>query len=341
MMKRTTIFFILCACLLLMGCAQKEAETKGANSSEDYNEAEIIEEMRDIIEKQEQIEDRNEATDEQNDDDFGIHYYEEMDAQASAIYDAFIQNDWQFVVESLAEMKRPEEEIVNVYTTTSEQLYLVIEYLIEPDDWQAYLGEYSNDEKSGTGVMVSTGGTGIEASNVYAGEWKNNKPNGQGILAGKAKDIKRAYIGGFVDGKFSGEILIYGIGDQGFAVDWSNMSADSCLDKDWRYSTIYFDDGKPNIDNAEIISEYMEKGGWNDHNIEYFKVEFDGTSYYREIDHDFIYFLSFGYKEYFDVESGKTVPIYATFVNGSIYDRHGELATYGVIGYTTNSIDWY
>ena len=53
MMKRTTIIFILCACLCLMGCAQKESGTKGTNSSEDYNETEIIEEMRDIIEKQE------------------------------------------------------------------------------------------------------------------------------------------------------------------------------------------------------------------------------------------------------------------------------------------------
>ena len=55
----------------------------------------------------------------------------------------------------LEEFKRPEEDQVMVYTTPLENLRLVVEYVSDIRAWQAYLGEFSNEEKTGKGVIVS------------------------------------------------------------------------------------------------------------------------------------------------------------------------------------------
>ena len=187
-----------------------------------------------------------------------IKYYDSLDNHAQSIYDKFIECDWVSVRDLLEEFKRPEEDQVMVYTTPLENLLLVVEYVSDIRAWQAYLGEFSNEEKTGKGVIVSCRDQGNAEANVYIGMWDNNMPNGSGILSDQISDLKHIYRGTFKDGRLDGKIQVNQLETPGIGVDWEKIEPLVDIDEAMKYADLSFDDGKPIPVSVEVVDQYIE-----------------------------------------------------------------------------------
>ena len=209
-----------------------------------------------------------------------IKYYDSLDNHAQSIYDKFIECDWVSVRDLLEEFKRPEEDQVMVYTTPLENLLLVVEYVSDIRAWQAYLGEFSNEEKTGKGVIVSCRDQGNAEANVYIGMWDNNMPNGSGILSDQISDLKHIYRGTFKDGRLDGKIQVNQLETPGIGVDWEKIEPLVDIDEAMKYADLSFDDGKPIPVSVEVVDQYIEISKHTERELEPLAIKRDEEAYY-------------------------------------------------------------
>lgn len=257
-----------------------------------------------------------------------IKYYDSLDNHAQSIYDKFIECDWVSVRDLLEEFKRPEEDQVMVYTTPLENLRLVVEYVSDIRAWQAYLGEFSNEEKTGKGVIVSCRDQGNAEANVYIGMWDNNMPNGSGILSDQISDLKHIYRGTFKDGRLDGKIQVNQLETPGIGVDWEKIEPLVDIDEAMKYADLSFDDGKPIPVSVEVVDQYIEISKHTERELEPLAIKRDEEAYYRVFDGNYNYILSVGAKE---PSNGTRYQL--DFIYGTYFDSKGNTAIYGVARY--------
>ncbi len=227
MKKNIIIILMLMILAIMVGCGGN------VNSSENTQKNKYIEN-----DTQEVLTEGDEEKETQGEK---IKYYDSLDNHAQSIYDKFIECDWVSVRDLLEEFKRPEEDQVMVYTTPLENLRLVVEYVSDIRAWQAYLGEFSNEEKTGKGVIVSCRDQGNAEANVYIGMWDNNMPNGSGILSDQISDLKHIYRGTFKDGRLDGKIQVNQLETPGIGVDWEKIEPLVDIDEAMKYADLSFD----------------------------------------------------------------------------------------------------
>ena len=257
-----------------------------------------------------------------------IKYYDSLDNHAQSIYDKFIECDWVSVRDLLEEFKHPEEDQVMVYTTPLENLLLVVEYVSDIRAWQAYLGEFSNEEKTGKGVIVSCRDQGNAEANVYIGMWDNNMPNGSGILSDQISDLKHIYRGTFKDGRLDGKIQVNQLETPGIGVDWEKIEPLVDIDEAMKYADLSFDDGKPIPVSVEVVDQYIEISKHTERELESIALKHDEEAYYRIFDGNYNYILSVGAKE---PSNGTRYQL--DFIYGTYFDSKGNTAIYGVARY--------
>lgn len=265
-----------------------------------------------------------------------IKYYDSLDNHAQSIYDKFIECDWVSVRDLLEEFKRPEEDQVMVYTTPLENLLLVVEYVSDIRAWQAYLGEFSNEEKTGKGVIVSCRDQGNAEANVYIGMWDNNMPNGSGILSDQISDLKHIYRGTFKDGRLDGKIQVNQLETPGIGVDWEKIEPLVDIDEAMKYADLSFDDGKPIPVSVEVVDQYIEISKHTERELEPLAIKRDEEAYYRVFDGDYNYILSVGAKE---PSNGTRYQL--DFIYGTYFDSKGNTAIYGVARYANVRLDTF
>lgn len=265
-----------------------------------------------------------------------IKYYDSLDNHAQSIYDKFIECDWVSVRDLLEEFKRPEEDQVMVYTTPLENLRLVVEYVSDIRAWQAYLGEFSNEEKTGKGVIVSCRDQGNAEANVYIGMWDNNMPNGSGILSDQISDLKHIYRGTFKDGRLDGKIQVNQLETPGIGVDWEKIEPLVDIDEAMKYADLSFDDGKPIPVSVEVVDQYIEISKHTERELEPLAIKRDEEAYYRVFDGDYNYILSVGAKE---PSNGTRYQL--DFIYGTYFDSKGNTAIYGVARYANVRLDTF
>ena len=265
-----------------------------------------------------------------------IKYYDSLDNHALSIYDKFIECDWVSVRDLLEEFKRPEEDQVMVYTTPLENLLLVVEYVSDIRAWQAYLGEFSNEEKTGKGVIVSCRDQGNAEANVYIGMWDNNMPNGSGILSDQISDLKHIYRGTFKDGRLDGKIQVNQLETPGIGVDWEKIEPLVDIDEAMKYADLSFDDGKPIPVSVEVVDQYIEISKHTERELEPLAIKRDEEAYYRVFDGDYNYILSVGAKE---PSNGTRYQL--DFIYGTYFDSKGNTAIYGVARYANVRLDTF
>ena len=265
-----------------------------------------------------------------------IKYYDSLDNHAQSIYDKFIECDWVSVRDLLEEFKRPEEDQVMVYTTPLENLLLVVEYVSDIRAWQAYLGEFSNEEKTGKGVIVSCRDQGNAEANVYIGMWDNNMPNGSGILSDQISDLKHIYRGTFKDGRLDGKIQVNQLERPGNGVDWEKIEPLVDIDEAMKYADLSFDDGKPIPVSVEVVDQYIEISKHTERELEPLAIKRDEEAYYRVFDGDYNYILSVGAKE---PSNGTRYQL--DFIYGTYFDSKGNTAIYGVARYANVRLDTF
>ena len=231
-------------------------------------------------------------------------------------------------VTGLEEFKRPEEDQVMVYTTPLENLRLVVEYVSDIRAWQAYLGEFSNEEKTGKGVIVSCRDQGNAEANVYIGMWDNNMPNGSGILSDQISDLKHIYRGTFKDGRLDGKIQVNQLETPGIGVDWEKIEPLVDIDEAMKYADLSFDDGKPIPVSVEVVDQYIEISKHTERELEPLAIKRDEEAYYRVFDGNYNYILSVGAKE---PSNGTRYQL--DFIYGTYFDSKGNTAIYGVARY--------
>ena len=246
-----------------------------------------------------------------------IKYYDSLDNHAQSIYDKFIECDWVSVRDLLEEFKRPEEN-----------LRLVVEYVSDIRAWQAYLGEFSNEEKTGKGVIVSCRDQGNAEANVYIGMWDNNMPNGSGILSDQISDLKHIYRGTFKDGRLDGKIQVNQLETPGIGVDWEKIEPLVDIDEAMKYADLSFDDGKPIPVSVEVVDQYIEISKHTERELEPLAIKRDEEAYYRVFDGNYNYILSVGAKE---PSNGTRYQL--DFIYGTYFDSKGNTAIYGVARY--------
>jgi hypothetical protein len=257
-----------------------------------------------------------------------IKYYDSLDNHAQSIYDKFIECDWVSVRDLLEEFKRPEGDQVMVYTTPLENLRLVVEYVSDIRAWQAYLGEFSNEEKTGKGVIVSCRDQGNAEANVYIGMWDNNMPNGSGILSDQISDLKHIYRGTFKDGRLDGKIQVNQLETPGIGVDWEKIEPLVDINEAMKYADLSFDDGKPIPVSVEVVDQYIEISKHTERELEPLAIKRDEEAYYRVFDGNYNYILSVGAKE---PSNGTRYQL--DFIYGTYFDSKGNTAIYGVARY--------
>ena len=257
-----------------------------------------------------------------------IKYYDSLDNHAQSIYDKFIECDWVSVRDLLEEFKRPEGDQVMVYTTPLENIRLVVEYVSDIRAWQAYLGEFSNEEKTGKGVIVSCRDQGNAEANVYIGMWDNNMPNGSGILSDQISDLKHIYRGTFKDGRLDGKIQVNQLETPGIGVDWEKIEPLVDIDEAMKYADLSFDDGKPIPVSVEVVDQYIEISKHTERELEPLAIKRDEEAYYRVFDGNYNYILSVGAKE---PSNGTRYQL--DFIYGTYFDSKGNTAIYGVARY--------
>ena len=257
-----------------------------------------------------------------------IKYYDSLDNHAQSIYDKFIECDWVSVRDLLEEFKRPEGDQVMVYTTPLENLRLVVEYVSDIRAWQAYLGEFSNEEKTGKGVIVSCRDQGNAEANVYIGMWDNNMPNGSGILSDQISDLKHIYRGTFKDVRLDGKIQVNQLETPGIGVDWEKIEPLVDIDEAMKYADLSFDDGKPIPVSVEVVDQYIEISKHTERELEPLAIKRDEEAYYRVFDGNYNYILSVGAKE---PSNGTRYQL--DFIYGTYFDSKGNTAIYGVARY--------
>ena len=265
-----------------------------------------------------------------------IKYYDSLDNHAQSIYDKFIECDWVSVRDLLEEFKRPEEDQVMVYTTPLENLRLVVEYVSDIRAWQAYLGEFSNEEKTGKGVIVSCRDQGNAEANVYIGMWDNNMPNGSGILSDQISDLKHIYRGTFKDGRLDGKIQVNQLETPGIGVDWEKIEPLVDIDEAMKYADLSLDDGKPIPVSVEVVDQYIEISKHTERELEPLAIKRDEEAYYRVFDGDYNYILSVGAKE---PSNGTRYQL--DFIYGTYFDSKGNTAIYGVARYANVRLDTF
>ena len=265
-----------------------------------------------------------------------IKYYDSLDNHAQSIYDKFIECDWVSVRDLLEEFKRPEEDQVMVYTTPLENLRLVVEYVSDIRAWQAYLGEFSNEEKTGKGVIVSCRDQRNAEANVYIGMWDNNMPNGSVILSDQIRDLKHIYRGTFKDGRLDGKIQVNQLETPGIGVDWEKIEPLVDIDEAMKYADLSFDDGKPIPVSVEVVDQYIEISKHTERELEPLAIKRDEEAYYRVFDGDYNYILSVGAKE---PSNGTRYQL--DFIYGTYFDSKGNTAIYGVARYANVRLDTF
>ena len=215
-----------------------------------------------------------------------------------------------------------------VYTTPLENLRLVVEYVSDIRAWQAYLGEFSNEEKTGKGVIVSCRDQGNAEANVYIGMWDNNMPNGSGILSDQISDLKHIYRGTFKDGRLDGKIQVNQLETPGIGVDWEKIEPLVDIDEAMKYADLSFDDGKPIPVSVEVVDQYIEISKHTERELEPLAIKRDEEAYYRVFDGNYNYILSVGAKE---PSNGTRYQL--DFIYGTYFDSKGNTAIYGVARY--------
>lgn len=314
MKKNIIIILMLMILAIMVGCGGN------VNSSENTQKNKYIEN-----DTQEVLTEGDEEKETQGEK---IKYYDSLDNHAQSIYDKFIECDWVSVRDLLEEFKRPEEDQVMVYTTPLENLRLVVEYVSDIRAWQAYLGEFSNEEKTGKGVIVSCRDQGNAEANVYIGMWDNNMPNGSGILSDQISDLKHIYRGTFKDGRLDGKIQVNQLETSGIGVDWEKIEPLVDIDEAMKYADLSFDDGKPIPVSVEVVDQYIEISKHTERELEPLAIKRDEEAYYRVFDGNYNYILSVGAKE---PSNGTRYQL--DFIYGTYFDSKGNTAIYGVARY--------
>ena len=299
---------------IMVGCGEN------VNSSENTEKNKYIEnDTQEVL---------TEGDEEKETQEEKIKYYDSLDNHAQSIYDKFIECDWVSVRDLLEEFKHPEEDQVMVYTTPLENLLLVVEYVSDIRAWQAYLGEFSNEEKTGKGVIVSCRDQGNAEANVYIGMWDNNMPNGSGILSDQISDLKHIYRGTFKDGRLDGKIQVNQLETPGIGVDWEKIEPLVDIDEAMKYADLSFDDGKPIPVSVEVVDQYIEISKHTERELESIALKHDEEAYYRIFDGNYNYILSVGAKE---PSNGTRYQL--DFIYGTYFDSKGNTAIYGVARY--------
>lgn len=314
MKKNIIIILMLMILAIMVGCGGN------VNSSENTKKNKYIEN-----DTQEVLTEGDEEKETQGEK---IKYYDSLDNHAQSIYDKFIECDWVSVRDLLEEFKHPEEDQVMVYTTPLENLLLVVEYVSDIRAWQAYLGEFSNEEKTGKGVIVSCRYQGNAEANVYIGMWDNNMPNGSGILSDQISDLKHIYRGTFKDGRLDGKIQVNQLETPGIGVDWEKIEPLVDIDEAMKYADLSFDDGKPIPVSVEVVDQYIEISKHTERELEPLAIKRDEEAYYRVFDGNYNYILSVGAKE---PSNGTRYQL--DFIYGTYFDSNGNTAIYGVARY--------
>lgn len=314
MKKNIIIILMLMILAIMVGCGGN------VNSSENTQKNKYIEN-----DTQEVLTEGDEEKETQGEK---IKYYDSLDNHAQSIYDKFIECDWVSVRDLLEEFKRPEEDQVMVYTTPLENLRLVVEYVSDIRAWQAYLGEFSNEEKTGKGVIVSCRDQGNAEANVYIGMWDNNMPNGSGILSDQISDLKHIYRGTFKDGRLDGKIQVNQLETPGIGVDWEKIEPLVDIDEAMKYADLSFDDGKPIPVSVEVVDQYIVISKHTERELEPLAIKRDEEAYYRVFDGNYNYILSVGAKE---PSNGTRYQL--DFIYGTYFDSKGNTAIYGVARY--------
>lgn len=334
--KFTRIITLLMTFFMLTGCAETQT---GNNSLDDVQNESVTESQNDgIINENITSETQPSSTESavmenSSEDDQKIQYYDTLDSHMQLLYDAFLSCNWTEVNDTIEEFKKPDEERVAVYTTPSDGLSLVIEYLPEARSWQAYLGEFADGQKKGMGVMVSKRGTGYVSDNVYIGTWNNNLPNGTGMLSDSVYDMEYIFAGTFVDGKFDSAIQVYELQTPELYVDYLSWETFYTVGE-LNYADLAFDNGKPIPVTMDIVEQYIEISKLTAHELKWLELENDGQYYYRIYNERYNYIFTVGAKPPADGYRGDVNFIYGTF-----FDLNDEEATYGVACYTTNRMD--
>ena len=299
---------------IMVGCGEN------VNSSENTEKNKYIEnDTQEVL---------TEGDEEKETQEEKIKYYDSLDNHAQSIYDKFIECDWVSVRDLLEEFKHPEEDQVMVYTTPLENLLLVVEYVSDIRAWQAYLGEFSNEEKTGKGVIVSCRDQGNAEANVYIGMWDNNMPNGSGILSDQISDLKHIYRGTFKDGRLDGKIQVNQLETPGIGVEWEKIEPLVDIDEAMKYADLSFDDGKPIPVSVEVVDQYIEISKHTERELESIALKHDEEAYYRIFDGNYNYILSVGAKE---PSNGTRYQL--DFIYGTYFDSKGNTAIYGVARY--------
>lgn len=314
MKKNIIIILMLMILAIMVGCGGN------VNSSENTQKNKYIEN-----DTQEVLTEGDEEKETQGEK---IKYYDSLDNHAQSIYDKFIECDWVSVRDLLEEFKRPEGDQVMVYTTPLENLRLVVEYVSDIRAWQAYLGEFSNEEKTGKGVIVSCRDQGNAEANVYIGMWDNNMPNGSGILSDQISDLKHIYRGTFKDGRLDGKIQVNQLETPGIGVDWEKIEPLVDINEAMKYADLSFDDGKPIPVSVEVVDQYIEISKHTERELEPLAIKRDEEAYYRVFDGNYNYILSVGAKE---PSNGTRYQL--DFIYGTYFDSKGNTAIYGVARY--------
>lgn len=314
MKKNIIIILMLMILAIMVGCGGN------VNSSENTQKNKYIEN-----DTQEVLTEGDEEKETQGEK---IKYYDSLGNHAQSIYDKFIECDWVSVRDLLEEFKRPEGDQVMVYTTPLENLRLVVEYVSDIRAWQAYLGEFSNEEKTGKGVIVSCRDQGNAEANVYIGMWDNNMPNGSGILSDQISDLKHIYRGTFKDGRLDGKIQVNQLETPGIGVDWEKIEPLVDIDEAMKYADLSFDDGKPIPVSVEVVDQYIEISKHTERELEPLAIKRDEEAYYRVFDGNYNYILSVGAKE---PSNGTRYQL--DFIYGTYFDSKGNTAIYGVARY--------
>ena len=314
MKKNIIIILMLMILAIMVGCGEN------VNSSENTEKNKYIEnDTQEVL---------TEGDEEKETQEEKIKYYDSLDNHAQSIYDKFIECDWVSVRDLLEEFKHPEEDQVMVYTTPLENLLLVVEYVSDIRAWQAYLGEFSNEEKTGKGVIVSCRDQGNAEANVYIGMWDNNMPNGSGILSDQISDLKHIYRGTFKDGRLDGKIQVNQLETPGRGVDWEKIEPLVDIDEAMKYADLSFDDGKPIPVSVEVVDQYIEISKHTERELESIALKHDEEAYYRIFDGNYNYILSVGAKE---PSNGTRYQL--DFIYGTYFDSKGNTAIYGVARY--------
>lgn len=314
MKKNIIIILMLMILAIMVGCGEN------VNNNENTEKNKYIEnDTQEVL---------TEGDEEKETQEEKIKYYDSLDNHAQSIYDKFIECDWVSVRDLLEEFKHPEEDQVMVYTTPLENLLLVVEYVSDIRAWQAYLGEFSNEEKTGKGVIVSCRDQGNAEANVYIGMWDNNMPNGSGILSDQISDLKHIYRGTFKDGRLDGKIQVNQLETPGIGVDWEKIEPLVDIDEAMKYADLSFDDGKPIPVSVEVVDQYIEISKHTERELESIALKHDEEAYYRIFDGNYNYILSVGAKE---PSNGTRYQL--DFIYGTYFDSKGNTAIYGVARY--------